>query len=78
MDTQTYLLGLLSGVVIVACLPVFALLVGAFVNILLSPSVAHAPEIDPEAAATREELRRQRDEVERLIREGEAHLAGGH
>lgn len=33
--------------------------------------------VDPDATATREELQRTRDEIDRLIEEGQAHLAGG-
>lgn len=78
MDASTFLLGLLTGVVVFAFLPFAVLLVVAVAEILLNPGVAHAPEISQETESenVREQLAAEIAETDELIREIESELGG--
>jgi hypothetical protein len=76
MDGTSFLLGLLSGVVgttIVFAIPVIVwLIAAAVVDILLDPSVAEAPEIEPDPAI--EELSELKADMEKKLAEMDAKM----
>ena len=76
MDTTSFILGLLSGVVgtfILFAIPVIIWLIAvAVVDILLDPSVAEAPEMESDPAI--EELKELKADMEKKLSEMDAKM----
>lgn len=76
MDVQTFLIGMLTGVVglgVLFALPIIFLIVVAVVEIMLDPSVAEAPEID--YGDPDDEIKKAQEELDEKIKELEAKKA---